>query len=64
MPYAVIRKAIERKESLTGNYDRYIRSFSSHALGEDRKGTASVLGFQYAGGRVRADCPSRRLVLL
>ncbi len=51
MPYSIIKTAIERKESLTGHYDHYVRHFSPHALGEDRQGTRSVLGFQYGGGR-------------
>ncbi len=51
MPYSIIKTAIERKESLSGNYDNYVRHFSPQALGEDRGGTQSVLGFQYDGGR-------------
>ena len=51
MPYQIIKRAIERRESLTGRYDDYVRFFSPHVLGDDRIGAKSVLGFQYAGGR-------------
>ncbi len=51
MPYAIIRNAIARRQSLTGTYDNYTRHFSPHALGEDREGVMAVLGFQYGGGR-------------
>ena len=51
MPYAIIKDAIQRKTSLTGQYDYYVRHFSPHVLGDDRQGRKSVLGFQYGGGR-------------
>ena len=51
MPYMIIKRAIEHRESLTGKYDNYIRFFSPHILGADRVGLKCVLGFQYAGGR-------------
>ena len=51
MPYAIIRTAIERRQSVTGKSEDYIRFFSPHALGEDRQGSQAVLGFQYGGGR-------------
>ena len=54
MQYAIIKSAIERRESLTGKYEEYIRHFSPHVLGEDRQGAVCVLGFQYGGGRPRS----------
>ena len=51
MPYSIMTAAIERKESLTGKFENYIRHFSPHALGEDGDGRHAVLGFQYDGGR-------------
>ena len=51
MFYNIIKYAIERKHSLSGKYEYYIRHFSPHALGDDREGRKCVLGFQYAGGR-------------
>jgi hypothetical protein len=51
MLYSIIRSAIERRESLSGKYDDYVRHFSPHVLGEDRQGDQAVLGFQYGGGR-------------
>jgi hypothetical protein len=51
MPYVIIKRAIERRESLTAKYDHYIRMFSPHALGDSQTGDKRVLGFQYGGGR-------------
>ena len=43
MPYSIIKAAIERKESLTGKFENYVRHFSPHALGEDREGRRQSL---------------------
>jgi hypothetical protein len=51
MPYTIIKRAIETKESLTANYQYYVRHFSPQALGDDRRGIKMVTGFQYGGGR-------------
>lgn len=51
VPYTIIKRAIEHKESLTAKYENYIRYFSPHILGDDREGVKGVLGFQYGGGR-------------
>ena len=51
MPYTIIKRAIERRESLTAKYENYLRHFSPHALGDDHVGASNVLGFQYGGGR-------------
>jgi hypothetical protein len=51
IPYTIIKVAIERKHPLSGKYEHYVRHFSPHALGDDREGRRSVLGFQYGGGR-------------
>jgi hypothetical protein len=57
MPYALIRKAIVARESLTGLYDDYVRMFSPHIIGKDRDGQPAVLVFQY-GGRERGGLPA------
>ena len=45
-----LRTAIERRESVTLTYDRYLRFLSPHAIGTDNFGRRAVLGFQYGGG--------------
>lgn len=51
MPYAMIRRAIEEKHSLSAYYDNYVRHFSPHMLGLDRQAWPSAIGWQYGGGR-------------
>jgi hypothetical protein len=51
MPYAIIKRAIEEKHSLTAYYDNYVRHFSPHILGLDRQAWPSAVGWQYGGGR-------------
>jgi hypothetical protein len=52
MPYAMIRRAIEEKHSLTAYYDNYVRHFSPHVLGLDRQAWPSAISWQYGGGRL------------
>lgn len=51
MSYLIIRQAISERQSLTANYDNYIRHFSPTTLGKDRGGTQTLLAYQYGGGR-------------
>jgi hypothetical protein len=51
MPYAMIKRAIQEKHSLTAYYENYVRQFSPHILGLDRAAWPSTVGFQYGGGR-------------
>jgi hypothetical protein len=51
MPYAIIRRAIEERRSVTAVYDNYVRYFSPHVLGLDRQAWPSTIGWQYGGGR-------------
>jgi hypothetical protein len=55
---ATIRTAIERRTSLTGRYNNYLRHFSPHALGDDRFGNKIVVAFQY-DGRQMVGLPER-----
>jgi hypothetical protein len=36
---------------MTAHYERYVRFFSPHAIGEDNSGAAIVVAYQYGGGR-------------
>jgi len=51
MPYAIIKRAIEEKHSLTAYYDNYVRHFSPHVLGLDRQAWPGTIGWQYGGGQ-------------
>lgn len=51
MPYALLKRAIEEKQSLTAYYDNHVRHFSPHILGLDRHSWPSTVGFQYGGSR-------------
>ena len=53
MPYAIIKRAIEERQSLTAYYDNYVRHFSPHILGLDRQAWPSAVGWQYGGGPPR-----------
>jgi hypothetical protein len=58
MPYAIVKRAIEERQSLTAYYDSYVRLFSPHILGLDRQSWPAVIGYQYGGGR-RGGLPSQ-----
>lgn len=47
--YHLIRSAVIARRCLTATYERRIRHFSPHCLGQNKSGGFSVLGFQYAG---------------
>jgi hypothetical protein len=51
MPYAMIRRAMEERHSLTAYYDSYVRHFSPRILGLDRQSWPAVVAYQYDGGR-------------
>lgn len=49
MVYNIIKQAILHKQSLTGTYQRRIRHFSPHAIGQSDDGQTNVMAFQYGG---------------
>jgi len=51
MSYLTIRKAIAERQSLTAIYDNYVRHFSPNTLGKDKRGSQTLLAYQYGGGR-------------
>jgi len=51
MSYAIVRKAVVERTSLTAYYDTYIRHFSPHILGRPVNGVSIVIAFQYAGDK-------------
>ena len=47
---AAIRKAIRQRKSLSAIYGNYVRYFTPHVLGRDRRNRLVVLVYQFAGG--------------
>ena len=46
--YSIIKEAIEKKQSITCNYDGYVRYASPHVLGS-KNGNLQTLVYQYGG---------------
>jgi len=51
MPYETIKRAIEKRRSLTAVLDDHVRHFSPHVLGRNADAAQLGLGFQYRGTR-------------